>query len=387
MERAVWRQVKRVVGALLLAVSLGANACPAEAEPTIPRPARVVIVIEENHSYARIIGNPQAPYINSLAQQGASFTRSFAVTHPSQPNYLALFSGSTQGVTDDACPYSFSTPNLGRQLIDAGLSFTGYSEDLPTVGFAGCTFAQYARKHNPWVNWQVDVSPSPNAVPIATNQPFTSFPSDFTDLPTVSIVVPNLDDDMHDGTIAQADAWLRQHLDPYVQWARTNNGLLILTWDESNSPAANRIPTIFVGPMVSPALYDEPIDHYRVLRTLEDMYDLAPIGEATATVAITDVWIDPALGAPASLSAQPLSSSSIELGWVDTSAGETGFKVLRSSDGLSFTEVATVGPGVTSYTNTGLRPSTTYYYKVKAFAAGGNSADSDVASARTLPRR
>src|SRR5438552_2665021 len=88
---------------------------------SLPRPDHIVIVIEENHSFSEIIGNAQAPYINSLANQGALFTQSFAITHPSQPNYLALFSGSTQGIADNSCPNSFSAPNLGGNLIAASL--------------------------------------------------------------------------------------------------------------------------------------------------------------------------------------------------------------------------------------------------------------------------
>src|SRR5437660_12829449 len=92
-------------------------------------PDHVVLVIEENHGYSEIIGSSQAPYINSLASQGALMTNSFALTHPSEPNYLDLFSGSNQGVTDDSCPVGpFSTPNLGRGLINAGRTFGGYSE-------------------------------------------------------------------------------------------------------------------------------------------------------------------------------------------------------------------------------------------------------------------
>ena len=89
------------VSAVLLSTP-HAGAAPAAAG--LPRPDHVVVVIEENHGYSQIIGSSSAPYINSLAKQGASFTQSFAVTHPSEPNYLALFSGSTQGVTDDSCP-------------------------------------------------------------------------------------------------------------------------------------------------------------------------------------------------------------------------------------------------------------------------------------------
>ncbi|HEV8557041.1 MAG TPA: alkaline phosphatase family protein, partial [Actinophytocola sp.] len=84
---------------------------------------------------------------------GRTSPQSFAVTHPSQPNYLALFSGSTQGITNDSCPHTFSNGNLGRQLIDAGLTFAGYSEGLPSTGSTVCTSGRYARKHSPWMNW------------------------------------------------------------------------------------------------------------------------------------------------------------------------------------------------------------------------------------------
>src|SRR5437879_5503658 len=147
----------------------------------VPRPDHVVMVIEENHSYPQIIGNPAAPYINSLAQQGALFTASLGVDHPSQPNYLALFSGSTQGVTDNACPDRFTAPNLASELIAAGLTFGGYSEDMPSVGYTGCSSLAYRRKHNPWVDWQgVEV-------PATVNMPYTSFPANFSTLPTVAM--------------------------------------------------------------------------------------------------------------------------------------------------------------------------------------------------------
>jgi len=119
----------------------------------VPRPDHVVIVIEENHSFSQIIGSPDAPYINSLVAQGALFTQSYAITHPSQPNYLDIFSGSNQGVTDDSCPHYFITDNLGLYLLNASLTFAGYSEDLPSVGSLVCTSGAYARKHAPWVNF------------------------------------------------------------------------------------------------------------------------------------------------------------------------------------------------------------------------------------------
>lgn len=119
------------------------------ASPGLPPPAHVVVVVMENKAYGQVIGSPQAPYINRLAREGASFTNWHAVTHPSQPNYLAMFSGSTYGVTSDDCPQSLRGPNLARQLLDAGRTFAGYSEAMPSTGFTGCGAGGYARKHNP----------------------------------------------------------------------------------------------------------------------------------------------------------------------------------------------------------------------------------------------
>lgn len=119
-----------------------------------PPPAHTVIVVMENHAYGEVIGSPQAPYLNRLARQGALFTDSRALTHPSEPNYLALFSGGTQGVTDDSCPHQFPGPSLGSELIAAGCTFTGYSEGLPAAGSFVCATGEYARKHVPWTDFR-----------------------------------------------------------------------------------------------------------------------------------------------------------------------------------------------------------------------------------------
>jgi hypothetical protein len=247
----------------------------------------VVIVIEENKAYSTIIGSSSAPYINSLASQGALFTRSYAITHPSQPNYLAFFSGSTQGCTNDVVPPAgspYSTPNLASELIAAGYTFGGYSEDQPSVGYTGGGSGGYARKHNPWVDF--------TNVPTSSNMPYTNFPAPgaYDTLPTVSIVVPNLVDDMHDAPVSTGDTWLKNNLDSYVQWAQTHNSLFILTWDEDDGSPTNQIATIFVGPMVKPGKYGESINHYSVLRALEDMYGLSHAGAASTANPITDVW-------------------------------------------------------------------------------------------------
>ncbi|HEY2395000.1 MAG TPA: alkaline phosphatase family protein [Rudaea sp.] len=268
-----------------LAFATAALFWPSAACSQIPLFDHVVVVVMENHSEEEIIGNTaKAPYINGLASGGANFSQSFAIEHPSEPNYLDLFSGSNQGVTDDSCPHTFSTDNLGSQLIAADLSFVGYSETLPVSNPTACTYVAhgYARKHNPWVNF--------SNVPAAGNQPFTAFPTDFSTLPTLSFVIPNLCSDMHDCSIATGDKWLANNIDAYVQWTRAHNSLLVLTWDEDDGSATNQIPTVFVGALVIRGNYTETIDHFNVLATLEAIYGLSPIGAAAGKPPITDVW-------------------------------------------------------------------------------------------------
>src|SRR3569832_1887048 len=167
----------KIAGTALCGV-LSATLAASPAAARMPRPAHAIYVMEENHSYTDIIGSQQAPYINGLAQSGALFTDSHATTHPSQPNYLELFSGSTQGVANDSCPHSFAVDNEGSELIAAGYSFVGYSEGLPAEGSLVCTYGKYARKHAPWTNF--------TNLPVTTNEPYTAFPKKLSKLPTVS---------------------------------------------------------------------------------------------------------------------------------------------------------------------------------------------------------
>ncbi len=252
----------------------------------VPRPRHIVVVIEENHAYSDVIGNPQARYINTLARSGALFTRSYAVSHPSEPNYLALFSGSTHGVTSDQCPTSLHAPNLAADLIGAGFSFAGYSEGLPAAGSQVCGQGGYARKHVPWTDF--------TGLPRAVNLPFTRFAAGgFGALPTVSFVIPDLCHDMHDCSVSAGDTWLRVHLAGYARWAQTNDSLLMVTFDEDDGGNSNHIATIVTGQQVRPGRYREPIDHYNVLRTIEQAYGLPFRGQARTHYPITSIWRHP----------------------------------------------------------------------------------------------
>ncbi|CAO5251014.1 Phosphatidylinositol-3-phosphatase [Frankia sp. AgKG'84/4] len=282
--RGITRRVLRPA-ALVAAMTLGALVLltgTGNAAGGVPARDHVVVVVMENHSYSQIIGSSSAPYLNSLAGQGASFNHSSGVTHPSEPNYLALFSGSTQGITDDSCPHTFSTANLGQELIGAARTFTGYSESMPSDGYTGCTSGNYARKHNPWVNF--------SNVPSADNLRFSRFPTNYATLPTVSFVVPNQCNDMHNCSIATGDTWLKNNIDAYAQWAKTHNSILVLTFDEDDSGHSNNIPTIIVGSGVKTGTFTETINHYNVLRTIEDMYALPYAGNSATATPITDIW-------------------------------------------------------------------------------------------------
>ena len=260
----------------------------------IPVPDHIVIVVMENHKGSDIIGSVNAPFINSLASGGALFTQSYGVTHPSQPNYLHLFSGANQGVVDDALPKNtpYSTPNLGASLLAKSLTFGGYSEDLPSVGSLIEVSGTYVRKHNPWCNWQGSTNYN---VPSNLNMPMTSFTSqNFASLPTVSFVIPNMTHDMHDGgyltSINTGDVWLKTNLEAYSKWALANNSLLIVTFDEDDFTVTNQIATIFYGGPVKSGSYSETINHFNVLRTIEEMYGLPYVGASANVSAINDCW-------------------------------------------------------------------------------------------------
>jgi acid phosphatase len=261
----------------------------------VPQPAHVVVVLEENHGYSDIIGSPDAPYLNALAQDPntALFTNSHAIEHPSQPNYLDLFSGSNQNVIGDFYPQNapYTTDNLAAELRTAGKTYAIFSENLPYFGYTGNSAGGahgYVHRHNPAVDWQ---GAAQNGLSPSQNLAFSSFPTtNFSQLPTVSFVIPNLNDDMHDGTVQQGDAWLKQDINSYAQWAKTHNSVLIVTWDEDDFGASNHIATLMTGQGIRGGQYNESINHFNVLRTIEDMYHTGHAGASASAAPITDIW-------------------------------------------------------------------------------------------------
>ena len=305
---------------------------PAQAAPLPPAPKHIVIVFEENRDYSTVVNDKRLSTIQTFIERGAVFTDAHAVTHPSLPNYFAIFTGRTN--TDgDRCsdtPGAYGDlpvnaglqalmPTLGSELIAAHRTFVGYAEGLPSVGSVRCfgnggsMFGVYYKRHVPWAFFTQAGHPSDVAadahhylLPDDTDQPFDAFPSpgQYDRLPTVAMVTPNAADDMHGSGLGgsserlamDADQWLGTNIEPLVEWAADpkHSTLVIITWDEGGHHAhgdTNHIPTIFLGAMVRPGEDAERITHYGVLATIERFYGLPSMSDADRTApSILGCW-------------------------------------------------------------------------------------------------
>jgi phosphatidylinositol-3-phosphatase len=255
---------------------------------SLPASARshVVLVVIVNAEYPEVIGSPSAPYINSLAARYGLATQSYAVTHPSLPNYLALTSGSTHGIDSDCTSCTVSAPNIVDQLEAAGLSWKAYMEDLPHPCFLGASASAYAKKHDPFA-YYADIAS--NRARCERIVPFSVLSADLRAgaLPAYSFVTPNLCDDAHDCSLQTADRFLARTLPPILRELGPR-GFLVLTWDEGTldtgccgAAHGGRIATVLAGPGVRRgARMARPLDHYGVLATVEHALGLRPMGGA-----------------------------------------------------------------------------------------------------------
>jgi hypothetical protein len=243
----------------------------------------------ENEEASGVIRNSAAPYINSLARRYGLATASYAITHPSLPNYLALTSGSTQGITSDCTSCQVSASNLVDQLEAAHVSWRAYLEDYPGHCFTGAGAGEYAKKHAPFLYYD-DVVRSPSSCRNLVG--FGALASDLRhgQLPRFIWITPNLCDDMHDCSVATGDRFLARTVPPLLRELGPH-GFLILTWDEgtasstagccSGAAAGGNIATIVAGPGARRgARTAKPVDHYAVLATIEDALALPRLGAA-----------------------------------------------------------------------------------------------------------
>jgi hypothetical protein len=253
----------------------------------VPKSNHVVVVLEENHSYSSVIGNASMPYLNSLAQKYALATQYYANTHPSIGNYFMLTTG--QIITNsDGYTGTVTADNIVRHLLTAGQTWKSYAEGLPSVGYIGGDTGSYVRHHNPFTYFSDVVNSSVQKLNLV---PFTQFAADLNNnqLPDFSFVVPNLNNDAHNGTLAQADGWLKTHIGPLLSNpAFQQDGILIIVFDESSSTDAahggGHIAAVVVGPGVKRGFKSTTFyQHQNLLRAILDAVGVRSYPGAAAT--------------------------------------------------------------------------------------------------------
>jgi phosphatidylinositol-3-phosphatase len=243
----------------------------------------VVWIVMENHSFDGIIGSSDAPYINQLADEHGLATGFYAEGHPSLPNYIAMTSGSTQGIADDNDPSShpLDVPSLFSLLPGGGSR--SLLESMPS-NCARSDAGEYAVRHNPmayYVNLAAGDCGRFN-VPLAD-------PPDLS--ARFTFVTPNLIHDMHDGTVADGDTWLSTFMPKVLASAEYAAGrtAVFLTWDEDDSILGlgdNHIPTLVIAPSVPAGTrVGARLDHYAMLRATQEMLGLTPLLGAAASAA------------------------------------------------------------------------------------------------------
>jgi phosphatidylinositol-3-phosphatase len=283
-------------------VTATATSMPASETPTVPSPppsaspaatstpanltfSHVYVIVMENKGYDNIVGNSNAPYINSLIADYGLATNYNGVAHPSEPNYLALFSGSTQGVADDA-NHDFSGQNLADQLEARDKTWQVFAQNVPLDCFTGATATggedgagTYARKHEPAISF-TDISTSPPRCRNITD--FTHFDPATADF---EFIAPNLCNDMHDCSVATGDAFLRNFVPAILSSpAWQQGGVLFITWDEGEGLfSSNQVATLVISRAVPKGFQsDVAHDHYSLLRTIEDAWGLGCLNKTCA---------------------------------------------------------------------------------------------------------
>ena len=258
------------------------------AAPTGKEPTKVLVVMEENHSYAKM--REKMPYLADLSDTYGYATHWKALTHPSEPNYLGIAGGSTFGITDDRAPAAHtadigSATTIFDQAIAAGKTAGTYAESMPknchvydypdpSVGTS-----KYAVRHNPWAFFQSgagncsfhDVDTSTFAGDAANNA-----------LPNVGFLIPNLDHDAHNGSLATADAWLREQLAPVLQSSDFIRGnlVVVVTADEDDRHSGNIVLTAVLTPRISHKVVDTPLTHYSLTRYIDEVLGVPPLKNA-----------------------------------------------------------------------------------------------------------
>lgn len=276
--------------ALCLALACASLAVPA-ATAVAPIPAfdHVFVVVFENKESASVLGNRAAPTFNAYAGRFATLTRYYGVTSPSLPNYIALVSGSTQGITSDCSTCVVTARSLADTLEAAGRTWKTYAEGLPRPGYLGAFYRRYAKKHNPFAYFRnIASSPGRRANIVALAQ--LQRDERAGELPDFGLVVPDLCHSMHDCSVRVGDAWLRRTVAPLL---RLQNSVVFVLFDEGSSRAhgGGHTPALALGTAVRPgARFAKTTNHYGALRTIESAWGLPLLGKSARAAPITGIW-------------------------------------------------------------------------------------------------
>jgi acid phosphatase len=276
-----------LAAAVVAAVGWRAGGSEAGTTP-MPRPkiGRIAVMVLENRSYGQVIGNPSAPYINSLTRRGALATRYYAITHPSLPNYIAMTTGGHKGINGDCGTCQAEGRSLVNQLDTAHISWRAYFESLPARVTSPYTHGSaYNRHYNPFVYTELGRRDLASDV--------TNFGGLSRDLASRSLrrfswIAPNVWHDGHNGTLAAVDSSAAR-LVPRIVSALGPRGVLFITWDEgqrsdttgAHGRGGGHVPLIAVGPGArAGARVAVRANHYALLKTIEAGLRVGALGHA-----------------------------------------------------------------------------------------------------------
>jgi phosphatidylinositol-3-phosphatase len=277
------------------------NANPGLSPASSPSFSHIFTIVLENKEYTTIIGKSYAPYLNSLVSISGLATQYYAIGHPSLPNYMALTGGSTFGITSDCTTCFQHAQNLADQIEASGRTWKAYMENMPSPCYAGDSpDGLYAQKHDPFLYYD-DIRT--NHTRCTTHVvPFTQFTTDLSgnQLPAYVWITPNICHDMHSCSVADGDTWLSQVVPLILQSvAFTHNGLLFITFDEGETSASccndalgGQVTTLVISPLVKKGFQSTILEtHYSLLRTVEEVWGLPFLGEASKSTAMTEYFM------------------------------------------------------------------------------------------------
>lgn len=277
---------------ILAGATLRADLCAAKPESGTPQFDKVMVIVLENTSYGAAL---EQPFLASLAKRGALLTRFYAETHPSQPNYIALVSGSTHDVSNDE-NVTIDARHIGDLLEAKGLHWKVYAENYPGNCFLGVKADGYVRKHVPFLSFK-DVQTNPRRCAHIVDASNLAQDIRAGTLPDYSLYIPNVKNDGHDTNVSYADHWLSTTIGPLLKDPRFTKGLLlVVTFDEDDHPSSfwsfNHILTVIFGDSVKPgSKSDKEYNHYSLLRLVENRFGLGNLGKNDAKAPmITGIW-------------------------------------------------------------------------------------------------